>query len=283
MPIGKQRALDYVEHEWGTYVDRFQRLSQEEQKHRLNQTGYASLRDLLAHILAWWDEGMGIIRAVAEDRPFERKKYDFDLFNAEAVARYSSWEEAEFMTHFEGTRQKMVTDLKSLNEKVFENRRVKAWLRAVILAHAREHLITLNRFLVLDMLQNDWAGYIDDFHRLEPEKQKEFLSKQGFENFHDLLAHIIGWWEEGARIINGILASPSFTWEDHDVDGFNHELTEKFSAWSDDDLFKHYESLRLALIDLVERLPEDAFRNKDIEGWLAEDVVEHYDEHPIPG
>lgn len=283
MPIGKQRALDYLEHEWGTYVERFQRLSQYEQKIRLEKNGYESLRDLLAHVLAWWDEGIGIILAIAEDRPFERKKYDFDAFNAEAVAKYKPWDEDEFIAYFEETRQKMSADLTSLDEAVFENRRVNAWLRAVILAHAREHLLTLSRFLVLDMLKNDWGTYIDDYDRLEPEKQKEFLSKQGFKNFHDLLAHIIGWWEEGARIINGILDSPSFTWEDHDVDGFNLELTEKFSAWSDDDLFKHYESLRLALIDLVERLPEDAFRNKDIEGWLAEDIVEHYDEHPIPG
>ena len=283
MPIGKQRALDYVEQEWGTYVDRFQRLPEEEQQRRLRETGYESLRDLLAHILAWWDEGMGIIMAVAEDRPFERKKYDFDAFNAEAVAKYRSQEDAEFMAHFEGTRQKMGADLNSLDEAVFENRRINAWLRAAILAHAREHLIALDRFLVLDMLQHDWATYMEDFHRLESEKQKGFLSKQGFNTFHDLLAHIIGWWEEGARIITGILGSPSFIWEDHDVDAFNRELTEKFSAWSDDDLFKHYESLRLALIDLVQRLPEDAFRNKDIESWLAADVVEHYDEHPIPG
>jgi len=283
MPIGKQRVLDYVEHEWGTYVDRFQRLTQEEQKKRLGETGYESLRDLLAHILAWWDEGMGIILSIAQERAFERKKYDFEVFNAEATAKYRPWEEAEFMSHFEGTRRNMSMDLKSLDEAVFENRRVNAWLRAVILAHAREHLLTLSRFLVLDMLQNDWATYVEDFQRLEPERQREFLSKQGFENFHDLLAHIIGWWEEGARIINGILDSPAFTWQDHDVDSFNRELTVKFSTWSDDDLFKHYESLRLALIDLVERLPEDAFRNRDIEGWLAEDVVEHYDEHPIPG
>jgi hypothetical protein len=283
MPIGKQRALDYVEYEWGTYVDRFQRLPLEEQKKRLRQTGYEALRDLLAHILAWWEEGMGIILAVAQDRPFERKKYDFDAFNAEAVAKYMSWEESAFMAHFEGTRQKMGTDLKSLDEGVFENRRVNAWLRAVLLAHAREHLVTLSRFVVLDMLKNNWATYIDDFHRLEPAKQNEFLLKQGFGTFHDLLAHIIGWWEEGARIINGILDSPSFTWEDHNVASFNRELTEKFSAWSDDDLFQHFESLRLALIDLVARLPEDAFRNRDIEGWLADDVVAHYDEHLIPG
>ena len=283
MPIGKQRVLDYMEHEWATYVDRFHRLPLEEQNKRLRQTGYESLRDLLAHILAWWDEGMSIILAIAEERPFERKRYDFDVFNAEAVAAYKLWDENEFMTRFEGTRQKMGIDLMSLDDAVFENRRVNAWLRAVILAHAREHRLTLSRFLVLDMLKHDWAPYIDDFHRLEPEKQKEFLSKQGFDTFHNLLAHIIGWWEEGARVINGILDSPSFTWEDHDVDSFNLELTEKFSTWSDDDLFKHFESLRMALIDLVERLPEDAFLNKDIEGWLADDVVEHYDEHFIPG
>jgi hypothetical protein len=283
MPIGKRRVLDYMEQEWGTYVERFQRLTEEEQKRRLRETGYGSLRDLLAHILAWWDEGMGVILSIAEERPFERKRYDFDVFNAEAVVKYGSWKEADFMAHFERTRQKVSADLESLNEPVFENRRVKAWLRAVILNHAREHLVTLSRFLVLDMLEKDWISYLDDFQRLEPERQNEFLSKQGFDTFHDLLAHIIGWWEEGARIINGILDSPSFTWQDHDVDSFNRELTQKFSAWSDDDLFKHYESLRLALIDLVKRLPQDAFFNMDIESWLVDDVVHHYDEHALSG
>lgn len=283
MPIGKQRALDYMEQEWGTYVERFRRLPEEEQLRRLRRTGYGSLRDLLAHILAWWEEAMDVILAMAQERPFERRRYDFDAFNAEAVAKYRSWETEAFMTHFEDTRRRVVEDLKSVDDVVFENRRVHAWLRGAILAHAREHLVSLSRFLALDMLQNDWASYIDGFQRLGSEKQQEFLSEQGFESFHDLLAHIIGWWEEGARIINGILDSPAFTWESQDVDAFNRELTQKFSSWSDDDLFQHYENLRLALIELVERLPEDAFRNRDIEGWLVDDVVAHYDEHPLPG
>ncbi len=282
MSISKQRTLDYVEFEWGTYVERFNCLSEEEQKKRVKEMGYQSFQDLLAHILAWWDEGMGIILAIAEDRPFERKKYDFDVFNAEAVAKYKDWDEAQFMTHFEKTRQKMAADLKSLDEAVFENRRVKSWLRGVVLLHAREHLVALSRFLVLDMLENDWATYIENFQHLESEKQKEFLATQGFENFHDLLAHIVGWWEEGARIINGILHSPAFTWKNHEVDAFNAELIQKFSKWSDEDLFKHYETVRKALIELVASLPDDAFLNKEIEGWLAEDVVIHYDEHPMP-
>ena len=195
--------------------------------------------------------------------------------------RYKSWEEAEFTAHFEKTRQKMESDLKSMNEAVFENRRVKAWIRAVVTHHAREHLVTVSRFLVTDLLENEWAEYVEGFNCLDDEKKNEFLSKQGFESFHDLLAHIIGWWEEGSRVIRGMLDSPGFIWESQDVDAFNAELTEKFSAWSDDDLFKHYESVRLAMLELTAGLPEDAFLNKDIEGWLKDDVIVHYDEHPV--
>ena len=282
MPINKQRALSYMEEEWGTYVERFHRLPVDEQTKGVNEQGYESFRDMLAHILAWWDEGMSIILAIAEERPFERKKYDFDVFNAEAVSRYRSWDEPEFMAHFEKTRQQMESDLKSMSEAVFENRRVKAWIRAVVTHHAREHLVTVSRFLVTDLLENEWAEYIEDFNRLDDEKKSEFLSKQGFENFRDLLAHIIGWWEEGARIISGILNSPGFTWQSQDVDAFNEELIRKFSSWSDDDLFKHYETVRLALLELTIHLPDDAFSNEDIEGWLKDDVVVHYDEHPVP-
>jgi hypothetical protein len=253
-----------------------------EQEKRVRAQGYERFRDMLAHVLAWWDEGMGIVLAIAENRPFERKKYDFDVFNADAVAKYRDWGEAEFMAHFEKTRRKMEADLRSMNEAVFENRRVKVWLHGVILHHAREHLVALGRFLVIDMLENDWATYVEDFKSLDEEKQKEFLSQQGFESLHDLVAHVVGWWEEGARVITGILDSPSFTWQSLDTDAFNRELVRKFRTWSDEDLFRHYESVRLAMIDLTADLPDDAFSNNDIEGWLAADVVEHYDEHSIP-
>ena len=190
MSITKGRTLEYVEQEWGTYVERFQRLPKAEQEKRVREQGYERFRDMLAHILAWWEEGMDIILAIAEERPFERRKYDFDVFNAEAIAKYKDWNEAEFMAHFERTRQKMGADLRSMNEAVFENRRVRSWLHGIIYHHAREHLVALSRFLVVDMLENDWATYIEDFQHLDEEKQKEFIAKQGFANFHDLAAHV---------------------------------------------------------------------------------------------
>ncbi|MFZ5885162.1 MAG: ClbS/DfsB family four-helix bundle protein [Chloroflexota bacterium] len=282
MPVTKKRTLAYIEQEWGTYVERFQRLPKEKQERRVREQGYERFRDMLAHILAWWEEGMGIVRAIAEGREPERKQYDLDAFNAEAVAKYRDWDEAAFMAHFEKMRQKTGADLRSMNEAVFEHRRARAWLNAVIYHHAREHLVALSRFLVMDMLENEWAEYLANFQRLDEEKQKEFLSKQGFANFHDLVAHVIGWWEEGARVISGILDSPSFTWQPPDTDAFNHELIQKYAAWSDEDLFRHYESVRLGLLDLIADLPDDAFLNDDIEGWLRDDVAAHYDDHALP-
>jgi hypothetical protein len=282
MPINKERTLAYLEQEWGTYVERFYRLPKETGEQRIRQQGYDRLRDMLAHILAWWQEGLTIIRATAEGRETPRKQYDFDAFNAQAVAAYQNWDEAQFMAHFEESRRKMADELRSMNEAVFENRRVRAWLRAVIYHHAREHLVTLSRFLVLDVLENEWAEYIPAFQRLNEEQKRDFLSKQGFATFHDLLAHIIGWWEEGARVITGILDSPSFTWQPPDTDAFNRALIQKYAAWSDDMLFRHYETVRHGLLELVADLPEDAFLNQDIEGWLKDDVIHHYDDHPLP-
>jgi hypothetical protein len=282
MTITKPRTLEYIEQEWGLYVERFHRLPGDVREKRVREMGYERFRDMLAHILAWWDEGMRIISAIAEERPFERRKYDFDVFNAEAVAKYKDWSESEFMAHFEETRQKMGADLKSMDEAVFENRRVQAWLHSVIYHHAREHLVSLSRFIIMDLLNNEWATYITDFDRLDDEKKKEFLSKQGFDDFRELMAHIIGWWEEGARIVTGIMDSPSFKWEDPDTDEFNRKLVQKYSTWSQDDLIAHYEAVRIAMLDMAADLPDDAFLNKDIESWLSDDVVGHYDEHPIP-
>ena len=279
MPITKQRTLDYINLEWGSYVERFNRLPKAEQEKRLKTVGFESFRDMMAHILAWWEEGMTIIMAISEGLEFERKKYDFDAFNAEAVAKYAGWDEAEFMAHVEKTRQKTEADIKSVNEAVFENRRVRVWADGIFIHHAREHLVVLSRILAQDLLQNEWAEYVESFNALDDEQKKEFLAKQGFENFHDLLAHIIGWWEEGARIISGILNAPNFAWTSRDTDAFNVELTKKYASWSDGDLFKHFESVRLAMLDLTASLPDDAFKNADIEGWLNDDVVGHYDEH----
>jgi hypothetical protein len=277
----KQRTLDFLEQEWGTYIERFKRLPVDEGVKRVQEQGYERFRDLLAHIVAWWEEGMGIILAIAEGREYARKKYDFDVFNAEAVAKFKDWDETGFLAYFEATRKKTLADLKTMNTAAWENPRVQAWVNGIFIHHAREHLVVLSRFLALDMLQNCWATYIEDFEKITD--KHVFFKKQGFENLHDLLAHIIGWWDEGARVIRGMLSEPGFKWEEQDVDRFNSELVKKYADWSDADILKLYETTRAALVELVNAIPEDAFWHSDIQSWLAADVIEHYDGHHPSG
>ncbi len=275
----KQRTLDFLELEWATYIERFNRWPAKDGAERVKKQGYARFQDMLAHILAWWEEAMPIILALAENREYERKKYDFDVFNAAAVEKYKDWSEKDLFAHYEKTLQKSAADLRSMNEAAWENRRIINWVRGVFIDHAREHLVALSRFLTMDTLENEWSEYIERFEKLED--KEAFLKKQGFENFHDILAHVIGWWEEGDHIVTRIMKDPDFNVSSHDADAFNIELVEKYKNTSDADLQKLFESKRRSFLKLTKELPEEAFVNKDIEGWLAADVVEHFDEHPL--
>jgi len=134
---------------------------------------------------------------------------------------------------------------------------------------------------IMRVLEEGWGKYIEQFKALSPEAQKAFLEKQGFERFHDLLAHIVGWWEEGLWVITGILDEPGFTYKDRDIDAFNQELVEKYRSWSNEDLFLHFENVRESTLDLVSELNEDALTNKHIRGWLYANVIEHLEDHKI--
>lgn len=277
----KQRGIDFLENEWKTYVERFNRLSKDDGLKRVHRQGYQEFRDMLAHVLAWWDEGMEIILAIAENREFTRKKYDFAVFNAEAVAKYKSWDEKEFLSLFESSRIKYANALKNIaDESAFENRRVKIWINAVFIHHAREHLVALSKFLTLDTLVHEWGTFIEKFDALE--NKDEYLKKQELARFEDMLGHVIAWWDEGIAAVNGALQDSNFEYKGPaDTDAYNAEVTQKYQAMNAADVRKLFEEKRLALLELVNGLPESAFTNPTIEEWLAADVVEHFDEHNI--
>ncbi|HRK89213.1 MAG TPA: ClbS/DfsB family four-helix bundle protein [Anaerolineales bacterium] len=274
----KQRTMNFLEIEWATYIERFNRLPELDGSQRVRRQGYDRFRDMLAHILAWWEDVMPAILAIAENREFERKKYDYDAFNAEAVAKYKDWDETEFLAHFEKTRQKAAADLRSVNEAAFDDKRIRGRINGIFIHHAREHLVALSKFLTLDTLEHEWGTYIAGFDAYE--KKEEFLKKQGVERFGDLLVHAVAWWDEGAKAVQGALKDPAFTYAGPgDTDSFNAEIVAKNRGASEEELRALFEQKRLEMIELVRSLPDSAFQNPTIEEWLAADVVEHYDEH----
>jgi hypothetical protein len=269
------QALD----EWGRYEETFSRLPAPEGASFLKEQGYASVKDLLAHVAVWWEESQGIIAdAVAQRQPPPRK-YKFDEFNAAAIGRFKETPEAEFTAWYESQRREMIAVVMSLRDDQIMIRRVAGWLDGVVLEHLKEHCVDAPRFLTIDMLGREWGDYLGRFRALTPEKQSAFLKKQGFARFRDLAAHIIAWWEHGISAVeSSVRADPG---EEPDVDAFNAKAVDKFAPRLEAEVFAEYEKTRLTLISLVSSLPDEVFSKQDIQTWIKADVLEHYYEHPL--
>jgi hypothetical protein len=140
----------------------------------------------------------------------------------------------------------------------------------------------VTREQTLDTLQNGWATYVSRFHALDPDAQSEFLKKQGFARFADVLAHVTAWWEEGELVINGILKNPEYRWASYEVDVFNAQAIRRFSGLDETEIVGSFELARISFAVLASDLPEEAFTNKKIAGWLYADVIEHLQDHDIP-
>jgi hypothetical protein len=268
-------ALD----EWAEYVPRFEKLSAKEKAGFLKAQGYASLHDLLAHIAVWWEEAESVISATLENRERPRRNYEFDSFNAESVARFKDTSDAELLNWYEAMRKKMIALVTGLTEEQLKIRRVKVWLDGPCLSHIKEHNLYASRFLIIDTLQREWADYITRFDSLPEEKQRSFLEKQGFARFRDLIAHIIGWWEDGLEAIPQVVKDAAYQPPTKDTDAYNAQLIGKFSKLDEAEVWKNFETRRQGLVDTVVRLPQDILDNTDVQGWLRADVIEHYYEH----
>ena len=271
------RALD----EWGEFVPKFNRLPPDRQTAFLQGQGYASLRDILAHVAVWWEEAGDIIRDTIADRDRPPRKYDFDQFNAASLARFHSTPEAELLTWYESQRQKMIALVSSLTDEHLKIRRVYGWLNGVTLEHLKEHGLDAPRFLTLDTLRREWEGYVERFNALPDEKQRAFLEKQGFARWRDLLAHIIAWWEDGLEAIDAISKDPGYHHPEKDTDAYNAQAGERFGKLDEAEGLKRFESRRRGFMERIIGLPEKVFGHPQVHARLRSHVIEHYYEHAL--
>ena len=139
----------------------------------------------------------------------------------------------------------------------------------------------LNRQELLDNLCKDWKTYPERFNQLTPDRQAAFLKSQGYESFHDLLAHILAWWEEADKIVTSILDNMELPRKEYDINAFNAAALEHFQSWQEADMLIHFENVRQSLLTLVVEIPENGLVNPRINGWLKACVVEHFNEHDI--
>ena len=134
-------VLDTLQREWGDYTERFNALPEEKQKAFLEKQGFARFRDLVAHIIAWWEDGLEAIDALTKDLAYHHPEKNTDAYNAEAVRIFGELDEAEIWKKFESTRQSLIEMAINLPEDIFNHKDVQDWLRADVIEHYYEHAV----------------------------------------------------------------------------------------------------------------------------------------------
>lgn len=265
--------------EWGRYPRAFRDLPAAKQTAFLKEQGFASARDLLTHVAAWWEEGRGVISDAIKNPDKSGRKYDLDAFNAAALKRFQGLSDADFTTWYESEHQKIGAFVAGLTAEQLAVRRVQTWLDAVLLEHLKEHGFDAPRFLVVDMLRREWADYVGSYAGLAVEEQAAFLRRQGFSQFRDVLAHILAWWEQGLVVIQA--DSGGDPCDVGDLDAFNAQAMARFRNLDEPQFMTRFDETRLTLASLLDMLPVEVLTRPNIQDWLRADVINHYYKHAV--
>lgn len=134
-------VLDTLQREWEGYIERFQSLPEEKQKAFLEKQGFARFRDVVAHVIAWWEDGLQAIDAISKDPAYQQTEIDTDAFNAQAIEIFGKLDEIEVEKKFESTRQGLIELVISLPDEIFNHKDVQAWLRSDVIDHYFEHAV----------------------------------------------------------------------------------------------------------------------------------------------
>lgn len=138
--IDRAEFIQTLEQGWGTYLAGYQRLSPQAQQDFLRRQGYLSLDGLLAHVIAWWEDGTRVIQRMQSDAGFQNPDYDVDAFNAAASSR--AGESTVAITDiFEQRRAQMAALVVGLSEDDLADERINTRLRYEIIVHMQEHLL----------------------------------------------------------------------------------------------------------------------------------------------
>jgi hypothetical protein len=130
-------------------------------------------------------------------------------------------------------------------------------------------------------LANDWGSYVAKYQAFSPDDQRQFLQKQGYTRFADLLAHVVAWWLLCLRDLGKFIETGEYSAQNIDVDTFNAEAVRDFKQLDEAAAIRSFEQTREALLDLLQNLPEGVRDNPETLKRLDMETAGHFADHAI--
>lgn len=139
--ISRDQFVTRLTDSWQLYVSRFQQLSPAEQAAFLQKQGYARFGDLLAHIIAWWQDGAAWIGKMQADPAVQLPDYNVDDFNASAVKRVEGMDEPAIIQAYQAQCSAMLDLVTHLPDEQLYQKNINTRLFYEIIGHWTEHLL----------------------------------------------------------------------------------------------------------------------------------------------
>ncbi len=142
MTVSRERVLETLERGWGRYVTAYDELSSEGKLAYLQRQGFMRFADVLAHVMAWWNEGRLLITAYVNNPHYKPGERDVDRFNAAAVQAFADRDEEAIRRAFEEARRSMIEFVLALPPESFQSESVMAQLNMEVVGHLAEHTLS---------------------------------------------------------------------------------------------------------------------------------------------
>jgi hypothetical protein len=137
--VTREILMQSLDKDWGSYAEQYRRLSDEEKSRFVEAQGFARFADILAHLIAWWEDGKETLGRMFGDPAFASPEYNVNDFNARAIARFSEMDEDQIIKSFESLRLDMLRLVSGLPESAFRDQRITNRLQIEIPGHFSEH------------------------------------------------------------------------------------------------------------------------------------------------
>ena len=142
-------------------------------------------------------------------------------------------------------------------------------------------MVEITRKSVIESLTTVWGNYVEEYRKLSPAEQQEFMKRQGYARLADLVAHFTAWWELAMKVIAIKQQDSSYFFPDINVDEFNAAAVEGAKELTEEQVLEKFDQTRLSFVECVKNLSDADLENPNIIRQLEIDVFGHLGEHAI--
>ena len=272
-----------------------------------------SLLDHVGHLVDWWELAAGYIADVARgaDWPSDEDFYeggDFDALNERRRSLFADVAPADLRARGAAAHDRVVAIARGLDPATIRSDAAWGWVHQVLHGHALDHLTVLEPWTDAlrerqigndpfgpdpQPIRSDLAGGIAgfwasarpilvEFERAMAATDDESWARPsgGDWTFADHVAHLAGWFEEGAEALEGHRAGRG--WRElppEGIDAFNDREVRAARGASPGELRRRFAAGRERLETAIAAMTDDEWLDPEGFSWAYEDLHGHVRAH----